>query len=979
MAEYSTPEEEERRRRREQMKEEAGSVFGQANPDGPAEADLKQSSGYGRPYGDTSGWVKEAAGSSPRDPLIASRAPVSTFTAPGSIKSGLEASPGLVRQSSGAPGSAGFIGGDPSRWRASDPEVPSTYEQMQGSPTTYPDTPRTHQQDYIDQFIADARSRQGIAIDSAAAGIAGGEVSDTIKHQQERARQSALSAAAGARGIPASAVHRMKTQQLSEADRAATEAAATQQMQAMQMVDDAKKADAQINAQLEGQRDNMIQTLIGQGVQRDVAIMQVDAQLEQQRRDLAYKYWAGKLGASTEVVKSSIEATGFFSDEVSTVAEMAPIINVLMGFGVPGGDTYGVPTQTVVGSREGEIGLATRSGGEAPPKGYVKNEATGRWELQEGYSKPDPVIVTRTNAQGNLVEMMKVWDEDRGTWEYVFEIDADTEAWLAARDHRDRTSNSAGLANARIGMQNKFREADGLPEMTEEEELAFVEDNIRTFGVASENKRRVADGQFEMTESEAEAYVQEVLAAYAERFGGTTSDEVAKQNIEPTGIGGYTSDDPGPSFEGDRKDRLLGGLSPDLSQKSKGLLPSSPAGEEAGVLPYDWRDTATTGLKATKEVLGGIGAALPLLGAKGKKQKEAALQRFGTYGLGKALEGGAYLLDDGPEDLSRRVADHTKSLIEASAEGNEALLNAAEGVGKEAAKEVLGEGGSIVSDIAAAAGDGATDVAADAAGAAADAGGASIPVVGPSMKLASGLLGGKDPGETAARATGSLIGGAAGSALGPLGTAAGSFLGDLGGKALSGMFGGTNLSNYDPDAAPNLDIGSSLTPPGDLAYSGYSPARFVNSGFETKTSVEGLHVPDALSYSSPQPTLGNLGQQLRWDSPGTISDEEAKSGVGPSQDELSNFLRELNPVKYDYKPEFGGETDQYGIIAQDAEKTAPGKSFVSKDENGVRRIDSGKATMVGLAADANQQRLIDSQSMMIAGLLKRLDRIEGKA
>ena len=970
MAEYPTPEEEERRRRREQMKEEAGSVFGQANPDGPAEADLKQSSGYGRPYGDTSGWVKEAAGSSPRNPLIASRAPVSTFTAPGSLKSGLEASPGLVRQSSGAPGSAGFIGGDPSGWRAPDSEVPSTYEQMQGSPTTYPDTPRTHQQDYIDQFIADARSRQGIAIDSAAAGIAGGEVSDTIKHQQERARQSALSAAAGARGIPASAVHRMKTQQLSEADRAATEAAATQQMQAMQMVDDAKKADAQINAQLEGQRDSMIQTLIGQGVQRDMAVMQVDANLEQQRRDLAYKYWASRLGASTEAIKAAIEATGWFEGETASVADMAPIINLLMGIETP--SDVAVPTQRVIGSREGEIGIETRTGGEPPPKGYVKNEATGRWEIREGYSKPSPVVVTRTNAQGDPIEMMKVWNEDDGQWEYVFEMDADSEAWLAAKAESDKFNNAVSPAIRRLEIANNRRLANYQAAMTEEESDAWIEETIRTDSVPVENERRSANGEPPMTPEEEEAFVQSAMSTYIEKFKKTTSDEVAKQNIEPTGIGSYTSGDPGPSFKGDKKDRLLGGLSPDLSQESKGLLPSSPAGEEAGILPYDWRDAATTGLKATKEVLGGLGAALPLLGAKGKKQKEAALQRFGTYGLGKALEGGAYLLDDGPEDLSRRVADHTKSLIEASAEGNEALLNAAEGVGKEAAKEVLGKGGSIVSDIAAAAGDGAADVAADA-------GGASIPVVGPSMKLASGLLSGKDPGETTARATGSLIGGAAGSALGPLGAAAGSFLGDLGGKALSGMFGGTNLSNYDPDAAPNLDIGSSLIPPGDPAYSGYSPARFVNSGFETKTSVEGLHMPDALSYSSPQPTLGNLGQQLRWDSPGTISDEEAKSGVGPSQDELSNFLRELNPVKYDYKPEFGGETDQYGIIAQDAEKTAPGKSFVSKDENGVRRIDSGKATMVGLAADANQQRLIDSQSMMIAGLLKRLDRIEGKA
>ena len=136
---------------------------------------LKQSEGYGGPIAGA-GAVAEAAGSSPRNPLITSRAPVSTFTAPGSIRAGLEGSPGLVRQSSGAPGSAGFVGGDPSNRQEVNiyPDPPSTYEQMMGSQTAYSGTPRTHQQDYMDQYIADARGRQGITLQSAAAGIAGG-------------------------------------------------------------------------------------------------------------------------------------------------------------------------------------------------------------------------------------------------------------------------------------------------------------------------------------------------------------------------------------------------------------------------------------------------------------------------------------------------------------------------------------------------------------------------------------------------------------------------------------------------------------------------------------------------------------------------------------------------------------------------------------------------------------------------------------
>jgi len=890
---------------------------------------LKQSEGYGGPIAGA-GAVAEAAGSSPRNPLITSRAPVSTFTAPGSIRAGLEGSPGLVRQSSGAPGSAGFVGGDPSNWQEGNiyPDPPSTYEQMMGSQTAYSGTPRTHQQDYMDQYIADARGRQGITLQSAAAGIAGGEVSDSIRHQHERARQSALSAEAGARGVPAGAAHRAKVQQLSEGDRAATEAAANQQMQAMQMVDEANKADAQINAQLEGQRDSMIGALIAQGVQRDVAIMQVDAQLEQQRRELGYKYWAGRLGASTEVVKAAIEATGFFSDEVSTVASMAPIINVLMGFGVPGGDTYGVPTQTLVGSREGEIGLQTRSGGEAPPKGYVKNETTGRWELQEGYSKPDPVIVTRTNAQGDPVEVMKIWDEDNGTWEYIFEMDADSKEWLAAK----RQANDPS-------MRGQIRRA-----------------------IAAENERRAANGEPPMTDAEIYALAGEITSSQGVRG---PSDGRVKQNIEPTGVGGYN---PAPSpFGTDKKDQLLGDLSlPEPPNKLS--LPDQPKpslGEfqlEKPIWPtttssIDWKGIANTGLKSTSELLGAGAAVAPLLGARGRKEKDAALAKAGFYGLGKAIEGGMSLTETDPSDLKDAVAKGTEDIVSSL------------GMSSDTSADVITDAADAATDTAKAVVDAGTEAVTDVAE---DTASSAIPGVGTGFKLASKLLTGEDPGTALAQTAGSTAGAAALSWIPGVGAPIGSILGGLGGKALSGLFGGTNLSNYDPDAPLRLDIGK------DLTYKVPDPARFVNSGFETKSNVEKLHVPDTLSYSGPQTTLGGFGQQLQWDPSGTISDEEAKAGVGPSQDELSNFLRELNPVKYDYKPEFGGETDQYGIIAQDAEKTGPGKSFVSKDENGIRRIDSGKATMVGLAADANQQKLLDSQSMMIASLLKRLDRIEGK-
>ena len=108
---------------------------------------------------------------------------------------------------------------------------------------------------------------------------------------------------------------------------------------------------------------------------------------------------------------------------------------------------------------------------------------------------------------------------------------------------------------------------------------------------------------------------------------------------------------------------------------------------------------------------------------------------------------------------------------------------------------------------------------------------------------------------------------------------------------------------------------------------------------------------------------------MRYGSGNVPSDENSKTDIDPSKDELSDFLRELNPVKYDYKPEYGGEKNQYGIIAQDAQKTAVGESFVKENEDGTHMIDTGKATMVNMAALANQQKILDKQSKLIAQLL----------
>jgi len=962
--------EEERKRRAREAAEIAARAAAKATK--AAAADLKQSSGYGGPIAGA-GAVAEAAGSSPRNPLITSRAPVSTFAAPGSTRSGPEASPGLVRQSSGAPDSA-----------VGDTRLIDWSQPGAGDPNHDQRSPITYEQSYLDSYAEDIRGRGRPMIRSAAAGIASGEMSDVIRQQGERAKQSVLSQAAGARGVPASAVHRMKMQGLDEANRATMEAASQQQMQAMQMVDDAHKADAQINAQLEAQRDNMINALIAQGVERDMAILQVDASLEQQRRELAYKYWAGRLGASVEAIKGAIESTGWFQGETQSVADMAPIINLLMGIEAPA--DVAVPTQRVIGSREGEIGIETTTGGEPPPKGYQYNEATGRWELREGYSKPSPTIITRTDAQGEPIEVMKVWNEDDGQWEYVFEIDADSESWLAAKAESDKFNNAVSIANTGLERENNWRLENGQAAMTEEESDAWIEETIRTWAVHAENERRSANGELPMTPEEEEAFVQSAMAVYKEEY----SDNRAKTGMKQVGVGAMD-----PMFRERDTDKGLFGFNPNPAPYQQGILEAAEGATKLSPPSGAWKNNTSTGLKAlkgglygveaaapllgargTKEKksaiksaastlgeasgLGGIGAVTPLLGAKGTEEKEAALKRAGLYSLGKAVDEGFTPSVTKPDVTGAAVEKAAGELL--GAYNDPELAAKAPGLAKEVGSIVAGGEATAVDAATDAAVDTVTDAASKTATkAASDTGLSSVPGLASAAKVGLDVLGGKDLGTSVAQTAGSAAGGAIGSALGPVGSFVGSGIGGALGGFVGGAFKGPDMSKI---TRPNMDIGGSMKRKdigagvGNIPYSGLASP----SGFGS-----GMYDPEGnLTYG------GALLPNARY------SDERAKSGIGPSNDELSDFLRGITPIKYDYKPEFGGEKDQYGFSANEVEaKSKIGASLISKDAQGMRKVNTGKASMVGLAASANQQKIIDSQSMAIADLLKRVNGIDG--
>ncbi len=99
-----------------------------------------------------------------------------------------------------------------------------------------------------------------------------------------------------------------------------------------------------------------------------------------------------------------------------------------------------------------------------------------------------------------------------------------------------------------------------------------------------------------------------------------------------------------------------------------------------------------------------------------------------------------------------------------------------------------------------------------------------------------------------------------------------------------------------------------------------------------------------------------------------MSDEQVKDDIAPATSDLEEFLANLEPQKWDYTDQKYGSTDgqeNYGVMAQDMEKSPVGQSFVDEDAEGVKRIDYGKAQGTMMA--------------IIKSLSDRLDGLEGNS
>lgn len=722
--------------------------------------------------------------------------------------------------------------------------------------------PRYFTDEYIDPYIKEnVLGRAPEKMQSALQGIAAGQMSPVIQHQRDRAIQDALATAASARGMPTSAIQRMKTQQIAQAGRAATEAAAQQQLQAGQMVDQMRQAEATVNAQLEGQRDSMIEALVSRGVDRNLAVLQANSELKKLREELRYKEWAGLLGAQVEVLKPIMEETGTGEDIWEQVLEEGPVLNYLANYPRSFGTLSGMLTGDV-----GHSGPSVFGYGQSTGAGASSFDDTNHGYMSSTMGVPGGVGL--------------------GDWRW----DSSTGRWI--------TSGIEAKENlSRIGVKDEFfRQREATP-----------------FGQISE--------------------------APSELLGTVDpTNPMAAQNI------------PG--------DRMLGDVRRGLQKVDtvRDAVRNAP--------PLNARDEFRRGADFMSDAYryGQVGALGTAALAGNSDERERAAKELALYG---GREVGGYALGKG--------ADYVGEHLDKLSESQKALTGAADKVAEEtasiagdASEQTLGTLGESQAS------------AFNAASAA--------PYIGGTLQFLSDIAGGDQPLPAAIQAAGSGLGGAAGAwAASQLGQAAATGAASAAMGAGTGAAAGSWLPGIGTAIGAGLGAigaglgGAAVAPLAEAARDRpgkrYAPSEFVRdpgelvgapsirSGLETKQYVEGL-TPYSKNISEGPPSyMDTRRDYLR-------SDERTKQGIDPSKDELSDFLRELNPVKYDYKPEYGGEKNQYGIIAQDAQKTPVGDSFVKQNGDGTHVIDTGKATMVNMAALANQQRILDRQGEMIAELLK---------
>jgi len=91
-----------------------------------------------------------------------------------------------------------------------------------------------------------------------------------------------------------------------------------------------------------------------------------------------------------------------------------------------------------------------------------------------------------------------------------------------------------------------------------------------------------------------------------------------------------------------------------------------------------------------------------------------------------------------------------------------------------------------------------------------------------------------------------------------------------------------------------------------------------------------------------------------------LSDETEKENIKPakgSANEIETFMNAIKEYNYNYKNKTNGTGEKTGVMAQDLEKTAVGKTMVDENGSGQKVVDTNKAIGAILAgmADLNKK------------------------
>lgn len=100
-----------------------------------------------------------------------------------------------------------------------------------------------------------------------------------------------------------------------------------------------------------------------------------------------------------------------------------------------------------------------------------------------------------------------------------------------------------------------------------------------------------------------------------------------------------------------------------------------------------------------------------------------------------------------------------------------------------------------------------------------------------------------------------------------------------------------------------------------------------------------------------------------------LSDKNVKINIENGSQGVRQLLDKLQPYEYDYKPEVvedsGDLGRQFGVMAQDLEKSDLGSQFVAEDQNGVKRVDYGKMGSTQMAAIADVHQRVSKMEQLL--------------